>query len=37
MGKISEKSSYKNIKNAVKSSRFFVAKQAATKKKKNEK
>jgi len=31
MGKISDKSSYKNMKNAIKSSQFFVAKQAAKK------
>ncbi|HWR42054.1 hypothetical protein [Sporomusa sp.] len=29
MGKISDKSSYKNMKTAVKSSQFFIAKQAA--------
>lgn len=35
MGKVSEKSSYKNIKNAVKSTQFFAAKQAAKNKNKN--
>lgn len=29
MGKISDKSSYKNMKTATKSSQFFIAKQAA--------
>ncbi|HWR07837.1 hypothetical protein [Sporomusa sp.] len=29
MGKISDKSSYKNMKTAVKSSQFFIDKQAA--------
>lgn len=29
MGKISDKSSYKNQKNAIKSSQFFAARQAA--------
>jgi hypothetical protein len=31
MGRVSDKSSYKNIKNAVKSSQFFATKQAARK------
>ena len=31
MGKISDKNSYKNVKSAEKSSRFFTAKQAAKK------
>jgi len=31
MGKISDKSSYKNIRAAAKSSQFFIAKQAAKK------
>jgi hypothetical protein len=31
MGKISDKSSYKNIKSAVKSSKLYIAKQAAKK------
>lgn len=33
VGKISDKSSYKNIKAAVKSSQLFIAKQAAKKQK----
>jgi len=31
MGKISDKDSYKNMKNAIKSSKFFIDKQAAKK------
>jgi len=31
MGKISDKSSYKNIRSAIKSSQFFIAKQAEKK------
>jgi hypothetical protein len=34
MGKISDKSSYKNLKSAMKSSQFFIAKQAPKKPKK---
>ncbi len=35
MGKISEKSSYKNLKTATKSSQFFATKQALKKAKEN--
>lgn len=37
MGKISEKSSYKNIRTATKSSQFFATKQALKKAKQNNK
>lgn len=33
MGKVSDKSSYKNKKNAVKSTQFFIAKEALKKQK----
>lgn len=36
MGKISDKSSYKNMKNATKSSQFFITKQALKKAKQNQ-